>query len=298
MTEAPRAREPGTRPPLDGIERLGLRAAADRLGVHYMTVYRAVRNGVLPAERVGAEWVVRADDLAVSPIGTVAPAARFRSAPDWAGRLQARLRAGDTRGAWTVIEAALVGRIPAARIVTDVLAPAVAGLHAEPPEDLTESLVGATTALRLIGQLWSVTEAVAPTRGSVIIAAARHDWHDLAVMLAAETLRLAGFDVVDLGGGVAARVLGATVERRPDAVAVVLAVSVTDDAAVAAAVRAVRAASPSGPPVVVGGPGVSGPAHAAALGADAHAADVEALVACLVGWSSTDPADDAPRTPR
>ena len=35
-------------------ETLGLRECAERLGVHYMTAYRYVRTGMLPATKVGA----------------------------------------------------------------------------------------------------------------------------------------------------------------------------------------------------------------------------------------------------
>ena len=44
-------------------DRIGLRDAAARLGVHYMTAYRYVRLGVLPATKVGGEWQVRLTDL-------------------------------------------------------------------------------------------------------------------------------------------------------------------------------------------------------------------------------------------
>ena len=43
---------------------LTLLQAADKLGVHYMTVYRYVRTGKLPATRVGGAWQVDPDDLA------------------------------------------------------------------------------------------------------------------------------------------------------------------------------------------------------------------------------------------
>ena len=43
---------------------LTLQQAADKLGVHYMTVYRYVRTGKLPATRVGGGWQVDPDDLA------------------------------------------------------------------------------------------------------------------------------------------------------------------------------------------------------------------------------------------
>ena len=43
---------------------VGLRDAAEQLGVHYMTAYRYVRNGTLPAHKSGGEWQVDPADLA------------------------------------------------------------------------------------------------------------------------------------------------------------------------------------------------------------------------------------------
>jgi excisionase family DNA binding protein len=40
----------------DGSKFLTLHEAADRLGVHYMTVYRRVQLGMLPARKVGGTW--------------------------------------------------------------------------------------------------------------------------------------------------------------------------------------------------------------------------------------------------
>ena len=39
-------------------EPISLQEAASRLGVHYMTAYRYVRTGRLPARRDGAQWFV------------------------------------------------------------------------------------------------------------------------------------------------------------------------------------------------------------------------------------------------
>ena len=44
-------------------DRITLREAAQRLGVHYMTVYRYVRTGRLPASRAGVQWLIDSDDL-------------------------------------------------------------------------------------------------------------------------------------------------------------------------------------------------------------------------------------------
>ena len=51
-------------PPMsDDDTLLSLRAAADQLGVHYMTAYRYLRLGTLPAKKVNGVWQVRTGDL-------------------------------------------------------------------------------------------------------------------------------------------------------------------------------------------------------------------------------------------
>ena len=91
-----------------GAEPITLHEAADRLGVHYMTVYRYVRLGH-PAGRQGRRLVAgRPGDVAGrEPEADRTPAARpdgvstgiepRRRAP-WAGRLRQRMLAGDVGG--------------------------------------------------------------------------------------------------------------------------------------------------------------------------------------------------------
>ena len=81
---------------------LTLQDAADTLGVHYMTAYRYVRHGLLPARKVGGTWRVTVADLEAFRSGTPGAASdesgsgesRRRKAP-WAERLEARLLAGE-----------------------------------------------------------------------------------------------------------------------------------------------------------------------------------------------------------
>jgi len=49
-----------------GRQPMTLQEAAERLGVHYMTAYRYVRTGKLPAEKVGVHWMVDRTDVGVS----------------------------------------------------------------------------------------------------------------------------------------------------------------------------------------------------------------------------------------
>jgi excisionase family DNA binding protein len=73
---------------------IGLREAARRLGVHYMTAYRYVRTGRLPARQSGQEWLIDPDDLPT--VGKQAPSGPGRRARrDRVPTLMTRLTAGD-----------------------------------------------------------------------------------------------------------------------------------------------------------------------------------------------------------
>ena len=73
---------------------LSLNEVAEKLGVHYMTVYRYVRTGLLPAAKSGGTWRVLADDLenfASRPSNSVGRGHRqldrpHREAPPWSVR--------------------------------------------------------------------------------------------------------------------------------------------------------------------------------------------------------------------
>ncbi len=56
--DTPAERSPGQA----GPELLNLKEVARLLDLHYMTVYRHVRHGRLPAERIGGIWFVRPAD--------------------------------------------------------------------------------------------------------------------------------------------------------------------------------------------------------------------------------------------
>src|SRR5918998_6915039 len=89
-------------------EVLTLQEAAGRLGVHYMTAYRYVRLGLLPATKAGAAWrVVAADvDRLVAGDGPVAKGRGRQDPAPWAERLQRRPVSGGEGGAWGGVEAA------------------------------------------------------------------------------------------------------------------------------------------------------------------------------------------------
>ena len=128
---------------MSGDETYGLREAAELLGVHYMTVYRYIRTGRLPAHQAGSQWQVSAADLkrfGRTTKVTGGRGKRFRLNSDAAERLVARLLVSDENGSWAIVEEALAGGAAPRNVYVDLFGP----------------------ALRMIGDLWA--------RGAITVA--------------------------------------------------------------------------------------------------------------------------------
>jgi len=267
---------------------LTLQDAADSLGVHYMTVYRYVRLGVLPASRVGRSWVVRREDLdafVAERAGAAEADDGGRRTVDWAARLQQRLLAGDRLGAKSVVDAALAAGAEPDDVCLDVIAPAmwaIGDCWADGRCDVAHEHRASVIA----GQVLSVLEARfarrGVSRGVVVVGCAPGERHALAARLVSGVVRRAGWEVEDLGADVPARSLALAATEADRLVAV--AVSSTtpgNEAGVAEAVSAVRGAV--GAPVLVGGAAVPDEAAARALGGDGWAPDARGVVGVLEG---------------
>lgn len=259
---------------------LTLHEAAEALGVHYMTAYRYVRLGLLAATKVGGTWQVAPTALEAYRAGTapVEPGERRRRrrAP-WAARLEARLVAGDARGAWGVVEAALAAGAEIDEIYLDVISPAMRSIGdrwATGELDVSVEHRATGIAFRLIGRLGPRFARRGRTRGVVVVGSPAGERHTLPVALLADLLRGEGWDVSDLGGDMPVESFVRAVGDAPDLVAV--GVSVTTAGclpAAAALLLAVRAALPSGVLLAVGGLAVENDEHALGLGADAWASN-------------------------
>jgi methanogenic corrinoid protein MtbC1 len=109
-------------------------------------------------------------------------------------------------------------------------------------------------------------------KGRVVIGTPPGEHHALAVSMAADVIRGAGFDVIDLGADMPVEAfVEAVVDASP---LVAVAVSVTSSGSLRDAERlisAVRAATDT--PILVGGSAITGDEHAHRLGADAYAED-------------------------
>ena len=271
-------------------EAMTLHAAADVLGVHYMTAYRYVRLGLLPATKVAGSWEVpqvevdrllaeRAPDRGVRPAG-----GRGVQPAPWAARLEARLRAGDERGSWGVVEGALSSGMEPAEVYVELLVPALRGIGeawASGEIDVGVEHRASVIAMRLIGRLGPRFNRRGQTRGSVVLGAPAGDRHGLPSALLADLVRGIGFTVADLGADTPSEsfVRAAAAAERLVAVAVGVTTPENDEE-VRALAEALHDALPD-VPVLIGGAAVRDEAHARALGADGWASDGPAALALL-----------------
>jgi excisionase family DNA binding protein len=264
---------------------LGLQEAADRLGVHYMTAYRYVRTGRLPATRIGSQWWVDPGDLGRAGAGT-GVAGRTRTATRKVSqeaavrRLEDRLVAGDEPGAWTIVESRLGSGSDPDEILMDGLGQAMrsvgdgweAGAYTVDDEHRASGV-----ASRLVARLGARFTTRGPKRGSVVLGTPPNELHGLTTAIAANVLRGAGFEVVDLGADVPADAFGSAVSKTPRALAVAVGVTTGNhDRSIRAIVRAVHKVSP-GLPVLVGGAAIADGDHAARLGAVWSGRDARSL---------------------
>ncbi|MGH3095581.1 MAG: B12-binding domain-containing protein [Streptosporangiales bacterium] len=273
-------RKPGAGKP---GESLRLREAAERLGVHYMTVYRYVRLGRLPASYAAGQWWVRpadVDRLREAPRrgrGHRQPA-RYRT------RLYSRLLAGDEAGAWAVVESALAAGASPKAVVLELLAPVLGRIGdrwGSGELSVAEEHRAAAVALRVVGRLGPRFARRGRSRGAVLLAGAPGDPHGLPAALAADVLRGEGYTVVDLGADTPTGSVRDAALNTSRLLAVGISVGAEQNLdAAKRTVNAVHDAVP-GIPVFVGGPAVPSRAAAEELDADGWAPDAGAFADLL-----------------
>lgn len=250
--------------------RITLHEAADRLGVHYMTAYRYVRTGRLPATREGVQWMVEPDDLAELAVnGGRRPRGAARAAAP--RTMAARLVAGDEAGAWVLVEAALASGAEPDEVLLDIIGAAMTEVGTQwevGTIDVADEHRASGVAQRLVGRLGPRFARRGRKRGTIVVGAPAGEEHGLPTAMLADLLRGARFDVADLGADTPAASFALAAGRADRLQAVVLGItSPGHDRAVRAAFSALRRAG-VGAPLLVGGSAVEDEAHAARLGAD------------------------------
>jgi excisionase family DNA binding protein len=272
-------------------ETISLKEAASRLDVHYMTAYRYVRNGRLPAHKVGDMWRVDPADLgALRPTSGRAPAKR--GSPDRGetrNRLEGRMLAGDEAGAWSIMEAAGAAGASPEDILTALLAPVMDHIgKAWSSGDLSIADEHRATAVaqRLVARLGPSFVRPGRRRGTVVLGSVAGDSHALPSAILSDLLRGEMFEVLDLGPNTPAESFVATAASadRLHAIGVCVSDSALLDS-IPAFVRAVRAGVP-GVPIYVGGGAIESEAGATAVGSDGFAATTTDVVALFSATSS------------
>jgi excisionase family DNA binding protein len=270
---------------------ISLHEVADTLNVHYMTVYRYVRQGLLPARKVGRSWFVSAADLEsfrnakCEPEATSSPRPEPRNEAPWAQRLEARLTEGDERGALELMESVLRAGHDLLFLYTQVLSPAMVSIGARWAQGELGIYVehrATNLALRLMSQVGSRFTRRGVSKGAVIFGAPKGEEHSLAVSIVADLVRSEGWDVHDLGGNMPAHAFAEAARLCNDVVAVCIGITMEHSIASGREVVAeVRKVLHPDVPIYVGGAAVRDAATVELLSADHWARDPQALIDSL-----------------
>jgi excisionase family DNA binding protein len=269
--------------PSDASGHLSLHEAAELLGVHYMTIYRRVRLGILPARKIGGTWLVDPADLERGTTTAERGRRRRGSHPrvsTWQTRLQARMLGGDVAGSWQVIEAAMASGLEPGEIYVRVLAPslrAIGDSWRSGDISIDQEHLASSVAATVIGRLGPRFVHRGRKKGVVIVAMPPGERHGLGVAMLADILADAGYEVLNLGPDTPTASFVASMRDAGSLAAVV--VSVVDSQFRPAAGRLLAAARRERPsvPRLVGGNAVSDERLALDLGADGWVADPRGL---------------------
>jgi excisionase family DNA binding protein len=280
----------------EGATTVGLREAAEQLGVHYMTAYRYVRSGRLPARKHGSEWQVDPADLARLAAAPTHRAPRRPTRAVHRERLEARLVEGDEGGAWGVVDAAMASGAEPAEVLTELLAPSLRSIGARWADgelSIADEHRASAVAQRLIARMGPRFQRPGRRRGTVVLGSVAGDRHSLPTAIMSDLLRGAGLEVVDLGADCPAESFADALRRADSPCAVGMCVTAPEAVdGVAAQIVELRAAG-VGVPVVLGGGAVQDRAQALQLGADLWAGPVDEVVALFLELAGARRSSDA-----
>jgi MerR family transcriptional regulator, light-induced transcriptional regulator len=251
---------------------LTLPQVAEKLGVHYMTAYRYVRTGRLPARRVAGTWQIDPVDLEnMRRDGHASRQHRPTGTVPARSHLEARLIASDEPGAWEVLEAALGSGMEPEDVLLEIVAPtlrSIGSLWAQGALTVADEHRASSVATRLISRLGARFGRRGHKRGTVILAAPPGELHGGPVAIAANLLRWRGFAAIELGADTPADALAQTAAAESDLIAVGIVCTTKSSAQSARKVIATLRESVPQVPILLGGAAIANEAQAARLGAD------------------------------
>ncbi len=263
------ADEPATPVPSSPPDVLTLAEVAERLGVHYVTAYRYVRHGQLPAHQEGRRWCVASESL--QKFLNRAEGSSSDLAPVDSEVLLGHMVAGDEVAAWDLLERAGATGDP---IVAqeELIAPVLREIGRRwsiGEASIAQEHRATAVASRLIGRLGS------PTRrgrrlGKVFVVCPPGDTHELATSFFANVLRAEGAEVVDLGQMPSAAAILTHLDSQEGRVGVAIACTMSEDHARVAALATELRRSEAIGCIAVGGAAVPDRKTAEALGSDTY----------------------------
>lgn len=270
-----------------------LQEAADSLGVHYMTAYRYVRLGLLDAQKVGGTWQVSEaaleafrDERNEKASDGAERSGRGARAP-WSERFEARLIAGDARGAWGVVEAAMAAGHDLDAVYLEVLTPAMVSIGdrwSRGELDVAIEHRASGIAMRVIGRLGHRFVRRGRSRGVVVVGNPAGEFHALPTAIISDLLRMRGWEVSDLGANVPIGSFLFALRSEPDVKAVGLSVTHPDHLeSLRATCAAIREELPE-VKIVVGGGAVGDGEGVLDLGADGFARSGAGMHDLLDAW--------------
>lgn len=203
---------------------LTLQEAAERLHVHYMTAYRWVRRGDLPAFKTGGRLRVRLDDLErflEDRQLDVASAATPSGQTDWdrhVGRLTDLLLVGDAPACWRDVQKVISDGATAGDTYVHLLLPVVA----EIAERADVGKIGVAVEHRarhlvvtIVARLGDLFRRRGPTQGTAVCMAPPTEPDAITSAMLSDFLRGAGWDVHHLGAGPSAQDLAEFLRDEP-----------------------------------------------------------------------------------
>jgi len=192
-------------------ELLTLHQAAERLNVHYMTAYRWVRRGELPAYKTGGRLRVRLADVErflTERRLDVAMSIQVTNQTDWdrhVDRLVGHLLVGDDRSARNDVQKVISDGATAGNVYVRLITPAlhrVGTAWEQGRITVAEEHRASQICVAIVAQLSEMFRRSGPARGTAVTLTPPDERHALASAMVADFLRAAGFSVHHLGSGV------------------------------------------------------------------------------------------------
>jgi excisionase family DNA binding protein len=267
---------------------VSLNEVSEILGVHYMTAYRYVREGRLPAIKEGRGWVVKSSDITAFRKGSgqaVVSTTSNRKVAPWCDRMLTLLISGDERGVLTLMESVLRSGNDLYFLYLDVLVPAMGTIGTKWKDGEIDVFVehrASGIAARSAARIGLRFSKRGVRKGTVLLGSPEGEWHALGCQLLSDLIHFEGWKVDDLGANVPVESFVAAAMDVPDVVAVCIASTMKETLpAMSETITKIKKASNNSIPCFVGGAAVLDSEHAENLGADYWAGDLRTLMPML-----------------